>query len=115
MAKTKVLKAKSLSLLFADASQNTSSAKADATAPSPSKVPLPPQSSSDTTLSSLLSSLSARIDETESSLGLLLKSTMTLSEQADSLPLLDRAKFFVTITYAIDSLVFCTYLLLRQF
>jgi hypothetical protein len=35
---------------------------------------------------------------------------MTLSEQADSLPLLDRAKFYVTMTYAIDSLIFCTLL-----
>jgi exosome complex protein LRP1 len=40
---------------------------------------------------------------------------MTLSEQADSLPLLDRAKFFVTISYTIDSLIFCTPSLLKTF
>ena len=58
----------------------------------------------------MLSTLSSRLSETESSLNFVLESPMTLSEQADSLPLLDRAKFYVTMTYAIDSLIFCTLL-----
>jgi hypothetical protein len=74
---------------------------------SPSKVPLPPTTSSNASVSDLLETLSSRLTETESSLNFLLDSPMTLSEQAESLPLLDRAKFYVTMTYAIDSLIFC--------
>ena len=33
---------------------------------------------------------------------------MSLEEEMESLPLLDRAKFYVTLTYAIDSLIFCS-------
>jgi len=76
-------------------------------APSPSKVSLPAPTSSNSSLSDLLSTLSSRLSETESSLTFLLDSPVTLSEQAESLPLLDRAKFYVTMTYAIDSLIFC--------
>jgi hypothetical protein len=74
---------------------------------SPSKVPLPP-SSSTSSLPELLTTLSSRLSETESSLNLLLESPMALAEQMESLPLLDRAKFYVTLTYAIDSLIFCS-------
>jgi hypothetical protein len=74
---------------------------------SPSKVPLP-SSTASSTLPTLLSTLSDRLTDTESSLNILLQSSSTLIEQVDTLPLLDRAKFYVTLTYAIDSLIFCS-------
>jgi len=81
----------------------TSSKKAG---PSPSKVPLP-QASSKESLPELLETLSSRLSETESSLSVLLDGSASLSEAVESLPVLDRAKFFVTLAYAIDSLIFC--------
>jgi hypothetical protein len=78
---------------------------------SPSKVPLPASSiNSSTSLPDLLTALSDRLAETEMSIEFLLDSTMSLSEQIDSFPLLDRAKFCVTLNYAIDSLIFCSLL-----
>jgi hypothetical protein len=82
------------------------SKRQDVPPPSPSKVPLPPSSSTNS-LPSLLETLSSRLTDTEEALSLLLDSPSTLTEQVDSLPLLDRAKFYVTLTYAIDSLIFC--------
>jgi len=75
----------------------------------PSRVPLPPSSiNSSTSLPDLLTALSDRLAETEMAIDFLLDSTMSLYEQIESFPLLDRAKFYVTLNYAIDSLIFCS-------
>ena len=74
--------------------------------PSPSKVQLP-QTPSKESLHELLDTLSSRLAETESSLSILFDGPTSLSEVVESLPVLDRAKFFVTLAYAIDSLIFC--------
>jgi exosome complex protein LRP1 len=75
---------------------------------SPSKVPLPPSSlATSTALPDLLAALSDRLAETEMSIEFLLNSTIPLSDQIESFPLLDRAKFCVTLNYAIDSILFC--------
>lgn len=58
-----------------------------------------------TDLSPLLEQLDDNIDDLEESLELLLKAP--LSETAAKLPLLDRAKLYVSITYAIESILFC--------
>jgi len=60
----------------------------------------------DTTIvSSLLEQLDEEIDDLEESLDPLLKTA--LSETASKLPLLDKAKLFVLVTYAIESILFC--------
>jgi exosome complex protein LRP1 len=56
-------------------------------------------------LSPLLEQLEDNIDDLEDSLELLLEAP--LSETAAKLPLLDRAKLYVSITYAIESIIFC--------
>lgn len=56
-------------------------------------------------LSPLLEQLEDNIDDLEDTLELLLKAP--LSETAAKLPLLDRAKLYVSITYAIESILFC--------
>lgn len=54
---------------------------------------------------SLLEQLDDEIDDLEEALSPLLKST--LSETSSKLPLLDKAKLYVLVTYAIESLLFC--------
>lgn len=56
-------------------------------------------------LSPLLEQLEDNIDDLEDTLELLLKAP--LSETAAKLQLLDRAKLYVSITYAIESILFC--------
>ena len=56
-------------------------------------------------LSPLLEQLEDNIDDLEGTLEPLLKAP--LSETATKLPLLDRAKLYVSITYAIESILFC--------
>jgi exosome complex protein LRP1 len=52
-----------------------------------------------------LEQLDDEIDDLEESLAPLLK--QALSETSSKLPLLDKAKLFVLITYAIESMLFC--------
>lgn len=54
---------------------------------------------------SLLETLDDEVDDLEESLAPLLKTA--LSESASKLPLLDKAKLYVLVTYAIESLLFC--------
>src|SRR5579863_12617 len=54
---------------------------------------------------SLLEQLDDEIDDLEESLAPLLK--QALSETSSKLPLLDKAKLFVLVTYAIESMLFC--------
>jgi hypothetical protein len=54
---------------------------------------------------SLLEQLDDEIDDLEESLEPLLK--QALSETSSKLPLLDKAKLFVLVTYAIESMLFC--------
>ena len=54
---------------------------------------------------SLLEQLDDEIDDLEESLSPLLKSA--LSKTSSKLPLLDKAKLYVLVTYAIESMLFC--------
>ena len=54
---------------------------------------------------SLLEQLDGEIDDLDDSLAPLL--TTALSETASKLPLLDKAKLYVLVTYAIESILFC--------
>jgi exosome complex protein LRP1 len=54
---------------------------------------------------SLLEQLDEEIDDLEESLAPLLATA--LSETASKLPLLDKAKLYVLVTYAIESILFC--------
>ncbi len=56
-------------------------------------------------LQPLIQCLELNIDELEEALEPLLKHA--LSETAGKLPLLDKAKFYVLITYAIESVLYC--------
>lgn len=53
----------------------------------------------------LLEQLDDEIDDLEESLSPLLSAT--LAETSSKLPLLDRAKLYVLVTYAIESVLFC--------
>ncbi len=53
----------------------------------------------------LLEQLDDEIDDLEDSLAPVLKSA--LSTTASKLPLLDKAKLYVLVTYAIESMIFC--------
>jgi exosome complex protein LRP1 len=53
----------------------------------------------------LLEQLDGEIDDLEESLAPLM--TTALSETASKLPLLDKAKLYVLVTYAIESILFC--------
>lgn len=53
----------------------------------------------------LLDQLDDEIDDLEESLHSLLKTA--LSETSSKLPLLDKAKLYVLVTYAIESILFC--------
>jgi exosome complex protein LRP1 len=54
---------------------------------------------------SLLEQLDEEIDDLEESLAPLLATA--LSETASKFPLLDKAKLYVLVTYAIESILFC--------
>ncbi len=56
---------------------------------------------------SLLEQLDDDIDDLEESLSPLLKAT--LSETSSKLPLLDKAKLYVLVTYTIESMLFCVF------
>lgn len=56
---------------------------------------------------SLLEQLDGEIDDLEESLTPLV--TTTLSATASKLPLLDKAKLYMLVTYAIESILFCKY------
>lgn len=58
-----------------------------------------------TKVMSLLEALDDEIDDLEESLEPLVK--VALSETASKLPLLDKAKLYVLVTYAIESMLFC--------
>lgn len=62
-------------------------------------------------LEAFINQLDDDIDGLEDALGLLLGGA--LSEAAGKLPLLDRAKLYVLVTYAIESLLFCWSLAFR--
>lgn len=55
----------------------------------------------------LLEQLDDEIDDLEESLAPLLKTA--LSESVSKLPLLDKAKLYVLVTYAIESIIFGTF------
>lgn len=54
---------------------------------------------------SLLDQLDDEMDDLEETLAPLIKTP--LSESASKLPLLDKAKLYVLVTYAIESMLFC--------
>lgn len=62
-------------------------------------------------VSALLEQLDGEIDDLEESLAPLVATA--LSETASKLPLLDKAKLYVLVTYAIESMLFCEYRTLR--
>ena len=59
----------------------------------------------ETDLSPLVAKLNSNVSDLEEALSPLLK--QALSEQARQLPLLDRAKLYAHVVYAIESLLFC--------
>jgi len=61
---------------------------------------------------SALEQLSENLGDLQKNLQPLL--TGALSETTKKLPLLDRAKLYITIVYAIESLIFCTTLPLAE-
>ena len=54
----------------------------------------------------LIEALDDDIDDLEEALSPLLKAS--LSEHASKLPVLDKAQLYILITYAIESMIFCT-------
>lgn len=56
----------------------------------------------------LLEQLDDNIDDLEDVLAPLLRGA--LSDTAARLPLLDKAKLYVLVTYALESILFCSYL-----
>lgn len=58
-----------------------------------------------TTVLSLLDQLDDEIDDLEESLDPFSKTA--LAETSSKLPLLDKAKLYVLVTYAIESILFC--------
>lgn len=63
-------------------------------------------------LTLLIDLLDDKLDDLEESLKSLL--SMTLSETASKLPLLDKAQLYVLVTYAIESILFCTFNVLSE-
>ncbi len=64
-------------------------------------------------LTPLLEQLNVNIDNLEDALEPLLQHA--LSERAAALPLLDRAKLYVLVTYTIESILFCKLIVLHSF
>lgn len=60
-----------------------------------------------TKVTTLLEQLDDEMDDLEESLAPLIKTA--LSETSSKLPLLDKAKLYVLVTYAIESLLFCKF------
>lgn len=58
-------------------------------------------------LSPLLEQLEDNVNDLQHALSPLIKHA--LSDIAAKLPLLDKAKLYVLVTYAIESILFCTY------
>lgn len=58
-----------------------------------------------TEIVSLLEQLDDEIDDLEDSLAPVLKSALSIT--SSKLPLLDKAKLYVLVTYAIESMLFC--------
>lgn len=58
-----------------------------------------------TEISSLLEQLDDEIDDLEDSLAPIVKSALSVT--SSKLPLLDKAKLYVLITYAVESILFC--------
>lgn len=56
---------------------------------------------------SLIEQLDDEIDDLEEAISPLVKGP--LSESASKLPLLDKAKLYVLVTYAIESILFCKF------
>jgi exosome complex protein LRP1 len=56
---------------------------------------------------SLLETLDDEIDDLEEAISPLVKAP--LAESASKLPLLDKAKLYVLVTYAIESMLFCKF------
>jgi exosome complex protein LRP1 len=54
----------------------------------------------------LLEQLDDNVDDLEEALRPILESSV--SETSNKLPVLDKAKFHVLVTYALESLIFCT-------
>lgn len=54
----------------------------------------------------LIEQLDDNVDDLEEALAPILESTVI--ESSKKLPVLDKAKFHVLITYALESLIFCT-------
>jgi exosome complex protein LRP1 len=61
----------------------------------------------DANLTPLIDRLEVQIDDLRDALEPLL--VIALSHSAAKLPLLDKAKLYVLVTYAIESLLFCAY------
>jgi hypothetical protein len=57
----------------------------------------------------LLEQLDDNVDELEEVFAPILRSTVV--ETSKKLPVLDKAKFHVMITYALESLIFCTFMI----
>jgi exosome complex protein LRP1 len=55
----------------------------------------------------LLEQLEDNVDELEEVLRPLLQGSLCISDLSKKLPLLDRAKLHVLITYTLESLIFC--------
>jgi len=64
-----------------------------------------------TKILSLLETLDDEVDDLEEALSPLLKTV--LSETSSKLPLLDKAKLYVLVTYAIETMLFCKYSYIR--
>jgi exosome complex protein LRP1 len=62
-----------------------------------------------TDILSLLEQLDDEIDDLEDSLAPVLETG--ISDTASKLPLLDKAKLYVLVTYAVESILFCKLLL----
>ncbi len=58
-------------------------------------------------ISSLLEQLDDEIDDLEDALAIVLQPMF--SKTSSTLPLLDKAKLYVLVTYAIESILFCTW------
>lgn len=62
-------------------------------------------------LLSLINALDDNLDDLEEAVSPILKGT--ISDTACTLPLLDRAHLYVLCAYSLESLIFCSYLLLH--
>lgn len=61
----------------------------------------------------LVDQLDDNVDDLEEALEPLLKSAVT--ETSKKLPVMDKAKYHVLVTYALESLIFCMFTLMRKY